>query len=434
MKTNFYTLILFLLGYSTVHAQVGTGFEEPFGTVTSNYVDPDFSTTHLLDNHPNPEPSVTHTSTGGEIGFTTTYTPSRTGTPGITGLSDGDAIGVHTNAGAVASTDLSSWATGQAYIIEDSDGMITVEFDEISLASTTSPRFQMDLWLDVTSYETGNGANDRVYIRLEIDGGATIIDVLDTDGGGSGGGGGGDADAYIYPPSASVIEGVITNIDIDLSAHIGSNVKLIIEADFDSGSEKVLFDNINFTEGAVATLPIELTQFSGKHEAGSNLLNWTTETELDNDYMILERSADGVTFETIAEIQGNGAGLFTEPTHYQYEDKSPIAGANYYRLIQVDLSGARAASHTIVVTTPVNNSTTIVYPNPSKDILLVRTTEAQGFDYQIFNQVGILVQEGHIPAMNYQHRIDVEMLPAGAYILNLSNDKNYSERHTFVKQ
>jgi len=228
-------------------AQIGTNFEEPFGGAV-DYVDLSSpSIAHVLVNNPNPQPTVNYTNTGGELGFTTTFTPSRIGTPGTTGLSDGDAVGVLDNASVISSTDVTSWSSGNAYIVEDSDGMITLEFDEISLIGTVNPRFQMDMWIDDSSYETGNGGNDRVYIRLEINGGTTVINVFDSDGGGSGGGAGGDLDAALY--NGILVEGNISNIDVDLNAYVGSAVKLIIEADFDAASEKVIFDNILFTEG-----------------------------------------------------------------------------------------------------------------------------------------------------------------------------------------
>lgn len=261
MKKNYKFTILVSVISMGIFAQVGTNFEESYGG-TSDYIDLDFSTIHELDNHNNPQASVKHVSTGGELGFTTTFTPTRTGTSGTTGLSDGDAVGVHNNFTVISSTDVGFWNSGNAYIIEDSDGMITVEFDKVSLSGTATPRFQMTLWVDVTSYEVSNGGNDRIYIGLEIDDGATVIDVIDSDGGGSGGGASGDLDLAIH--NGFPLEGTITNIDVDLSMYIGSSVKLIIEADFDSGSEKVIFDNILFTEGAIVDVLNQTTYTTPK--------------------------------------------------------------------------------------------------------------------------------------------------------------------------
>lgn len=349
------------------YAQVGTGFEECFGG-TSDYTDPDFSTTHQLPDNANPQPTVNHTYSGGELGFTTTFTPSRTGTPGTTGLSDGDAVGVLSNAYTISSTDVASWNSGNAYVIEDSDGMITVTFDVVDLSGTTNPHFQMDLWVDQTTYESSNGSNDRVYIRLEIDGGASTVDVLDSDGGGSGGGGGVDLDdVYIYPGTGTDIVEVITPIDVDLSAHVGSTVQLIIEGDFDSGSEKIIFDNIQFTEGNIVTLPVELTTFNAKIiENKAVLLNWETKSEINNDHFRIERSIDGKTWEKLATVKG--AGNSTSASNYEALDNKPLAGTSYYRLIQTDLDGT--TRNLKIVAVEIQKNTNIpytVYPNPSKN-------------------------------------------------------------------
>ncbi len=430
MRTILYFLIIMCFAVTNIKAQIGTGFEEPFGG-SFDYIDPDFITIHLLDNHATPYGSVTHTYSGGELGFTSTFTPTRTGTSGSTGLADGDALGVLANSYLVSSTDVPSWATGQGYVIEDPDGMLTIEFDIINLAGTSNPHFQMDLWVDFTSYEAGSGSNDRIFIGLDIDNGSSIVTVLDSDGGGAGGGGGGDLDSYIYPASSSLIEAVMTNIDFDLTAYVGSTVKLFIEADFDSGSEKVILDNISFTEGAIGGLPmpLEVTDLSGRHVNGENLVEWTLEADLENQYVLLERSADGVVFEQLAQVKDSA----TNAKSYQYKDERPLEGDNYYRLIQVDNHDSRSASHIIVVDAPINDQSAILYPNPSRERLNVKTAKMESYAYQIYNSTGMILKSGNFSDMQYNHELNVQDLATGIYVLSLYSNNARTEYHTFIK-
>jgi len=248
MKKNYYLLAIMLFGYSTINAQVGTGFEEIYGA-SIDYRDlGDPSVAHQLTNNMG-QGVVNYTNLGGELGFNSMFTPTRTGAGGVSGLTDGDTVGVYNSSTVVNSTDVSSWSTGNAYIIEDTDGMLTITFDTVDLTGTTNPRFQMVLWVDSTTYEFTENANDRVYIRLDVDGGATHLDVLDTDGGGSGGSGSSGADMDSYQYFGNSVEYNLTNININLSGYIGKTVQLVIEADFNTTVERVIIDDILFTEG-----------------------------------------------------------------------------------------------------------------------------------------------------------------------------------------
>lgn len=430
MKKVIYTGLLLLLGASFSQAQVGTGFEEPFAaTAGQNYTDLNTTVAHQVPDNPIPQSSVNH---GGatELGFSTFWTPTRP-VPDNGGLSDGDQIGVFDNADVVNNFSPGAVFTGNGYEIEDTDGMLTFELETIDLSGTISPRFQMDLFVRSASYEMTNGVNDRLYIRIEIDGGASTIDIIDTDGGQSGGGSGGDLNTYLYLGTS--LEGVVTNIDIDLSAFVGRTAKLILEWDCNSLSERMVFDNIQFTEGAkVGSLPIELSDFSGHHDQGNNIITWTTESEINNDYMILERSFDGLAFEPITQIEGFGSGTNISNTYYSYTDEGILKGKNYYRLLQIDMDGQQSLSRVIQISTPADRAT-ILYPNPSKDKLVIRFNQKEEVLYRIYNRTGLLVKNGRLSANKYQHEVNVIDLIPGQYVLQIIEEENF-ENQRFIKR
>jgi hypothetical protein len=64
------------------------------------------------------------------------------------------------------------------------------------------------------------------------------------------------------------------------------------------------------------------------------VLNWTTESEINSDYFVIQRSTDGVLFNDIAYVTGSGTSAYAH--HYSYVDSTPGNGYNYYRLLQVD--------------------------------------------------------------------------------------------------
>lgn len=95
------------------------------------------------------------------------------------------------------------------------------------------------------------------------------------------------------------------------------------------------------------TLPIELISFTGNKENNYNNLFWTTASELNNDYFILERSVDAFEWVEIGRI--NGAGNSTYTLNYNFKDYNFNFGVNYYRLTQVDYNGQREQFNIIAI-------------------------------------------------------------------------------------
>jgi hypothetical protein len=99
--------------------------------------------------------------------------------------------------------------------------------------------------------------------------------------------------------------------------------------------------------GELVILPIELLFFEAAWKDEAVWLRWATASEQDNDYFEIERSADGRLFRSIATIPGAGDSYWR--LDYQYQDRSPYPGFNYYRLKQTDFSGDVSYSHVVYV-------------------------------------------------------------------------------------
>lgn len=91
-------------------------------------------------------------------------------------------------------------------------------------------------------------------------------------------------------------------------------------------------------------LPIELVNFSAECNYPQIVLKWTTQSETNNDYFILEKSSDGINFTSVAVIPGAGNSSITQ--NYSYTDNINTADL-YYRLKQVDYSGEYSYSDII---------------------------------------------------------------------------------------
>jgi hypothetical protein len=113
----------------------------------------------------------------------------------------------------------------------------------------------------------------------------------------------------------------------------------------------------------LSPLPVILTSFyAQKGEIGTDLI-WSTSQEFNNDHFEIERSHDGINFEKITNV--NGQGTKNSLTTYVYNDidvnRTLVV---YYRIKQVDYDGKFEYSNVIVLNGAEGNSSIEIYPNP----------------------------------------------------------------------
>jgi len=108
-------------------------------------------------------------------------------------------------------------------------------------------------------------------------------------------------------------------------------------------------------------LPIELLYFNGYKNEGFNLLEWSSATEINNDYYTIEKSTDGINWDILTTITGAGNSIVA--LRYTCQDESPKHQVNYYRLKQTDFDG-QYKYHNIIA---IDNSS-IIEPKIIKTI------------------------------------------------------------------
>lgn len=86
-------------------------------------------------------------------------------------------------------------------------------------------------------------------------------------------------------------------------------------------------------------LPVELTHFSTSCETGETSIRWTTASETNSAYFIVEKSRDGKTWSAVKQVSAAGNSSTTQM--YSVEDVEKNQGVAYYRLVQVDFDGKK---------------------------------------------------------------------------------------------
>lgn len=89
--------------------------------------------------------------------------------------------------------------------------------------------------------------------------------------------------------------------------------------------------------GAQTPLPIEIGSLVAYNYNGKNYVKWSSYSEMNSDYFIVERSTDGENFIEVGKVKG--AGESTAKLEYEIIDNNYRNTINYYRLTQFDFDG-----------------------------------------------------------------------------------------------
>ena len=191
-----------------------------------------------------------------------------------------------------------------------------------------------------------------------------------------------------------------------------------------------------------AVVPIQLTTFdANKTTTGGSNLQWTTKIEKETKYYDLERSDDNITFYKIGEVAG--AGTSDKPINYNYFDKRPFVGTNYYRLKQVD--DYENISYSSVVKLEFEDMAEeqikiSLYPNPAIDKLNVKLNLKNQSDIElvIVNQIGqqMVKQKYYGVGRKDILSTDISRFISGLYIVEIKDLKTntYLGKVKLIKQ
>lgn len=175
-------------------------------------------------------------------------------------------------------------------------------------------------------------------------------------------------------------------------------------------------------------LPVELQHFSAFPEEESVLIEWSTITEINNDFFTIEKSYNGIDFMDLATIQGAGTTQETQSYNYLDENAMKTAVATntlYYRLKQTDFDGTTTYSNLVTVAVPQSNLFSIQRLWQESNQLIVSfaipsKSEVEGRIYSLDGRL-INIQMQEVEAGNVQLQFNTDDLAAGMYLFSASN-------------
>jgi hypothetical protein len=147
-----------------------------------------------------------------------------------------------------------------------------------------------------------------------------------------------------------------TSESLSLTGTQTGEVYMVMITNFSNNPTQITFSQTGgtATTNCAIVLPVSLTSFEVIAVDNSNELSWTTASETNNDYFIVEYSTDGKNWKGIQKVQGAGNSNSENTyltTHRDFENE-----INYYRLKQVDYNGA-INTHNIISIDNTKNRT-----------------------------------------------------------------------------
>lgn len=106
--------------------------------------------------------------------------------------------------------------------------------------------------------------------------------------------------------------------------------------------------------------PSQLISFTADCKSYYAEIKWATSAETRKGYYIIERTKDGVHFETVTMLDNK---FFLNETadkkEYSFKDESPLLGVSYYRISAFDSTENKKLYINTIVYTPCENDETI---------------------------------------------------------------------------
>ena len=179
------------------------------------------------------------------------------------------------------------------------------------------------------------------------------------------------------------------------------------------------------TDLSGTALPVELIYFDAKTVGDRVDIKWSTASELDSDYFVVERAGEDAQFRALETV--TAAGYSSTVNNYAIQDENPLSGRSYYRLMQVDFDGTENyySVASIDINAKDNNK---LYPNPAADFIFLSDKSIVFAPYIIRDNAGVIVKEG----IATDQQINIAELPIGIYMIELVSS-NTSEQIRFVK-
>lgn len=187
-----------------------------------------------------------------------------------------------------------------------------------------------------------------------------------------------------------------------------------------------------FTYASVTSgnpLPVEFININAEGLEDEIFISWSTASEFNNDYFVVEKSLDNQNWVEIAFVRGAGNSNMKED--YTSYDENPVNGVQYFRIAQYDFDGSVSYSTTVSVMWKQMQVVSI-YPNPACNSMIISfsVVDNQVNTVHVVNAIGSTVKV--IDNVSSMTSIDISDLNPGIYYIDFPENQDL-KRQKFIK-
>ena len=213
------------------------------------------------------------------------------------------------------------------------------------------------------------------------------------------------------------------NAAINQACGAGTVALVVFDVDGDGRPDVATANNTANTLSVILNsfyvLAVEAIYLTNIKTTNGVQLNWTTLTEINSKFFYIAKSNDGINFTVFDTllVVNNG----TQKTSYNYTDKSPALGLNYYRLNTEDPDGNLKFSNVnLVKWQKISDLKIRITPMPITSISSVSITGiAGGNTFVIFDINGKTVKKYILADGISDFQIDHNNMLTGIYFYQL---------------
>ncbi len=162
------------------------------------------------------------------------------------------------------------------------------------------------------------------------------------------------------------------------------------------------------------SLPINILSFNATKQNKQVRLDWQTNNENEITKFIIERSADGSTFEQIgSSLSNNISGI----NNYSFNDIQPLLPINFYRIKLIDAAGKITYTEVRKINFDKNGIDISIYPNPVSEGIVKIISNENCNNATLFDATGKVIANYFLQGKN--NKISILGFTKGIYQLQI---------------
>ncbi|MEO6254002.1 MAG: T9SS type A sorting domain-containing protein [Ferruginibacter sp.] len=224
-----------------------------------------------------------------------------------------------------------------------------------------------------------------------------------------------------------VLRNYVNGFDLPDPAVTGSDFSTVLTDGLTTAEYYTTNSNTSMQTCAQLVLPVHLLEFDVRRDNNNAVINWAViGEEVNSKYYELERSTDGITFKSVAQVDCRRVSGLQKYEYTDYNVNNLKAQIVYYRLRQYDLDLRSTLSGVRYIRMDVLDKNIQVYPNPVTEGFYVsipfNNRDNSIVKLKLINASGQFIGSKEITtaqASNYYFNIKDKALASGDYFLQI---------------